>query len=206
MATQVPDVVGTHWEVVSIPVPILSADDMDDWVLVDTAVQASVKTELDQQGGSLGLDCLTVGLFGCEFYDKIREYYEIGMGVYQLADKLTKTLGSIGAAGAWTEVECANTCQTGVLFAALMPHVRLSDVSLRRIFSSFFEYQRDLTVSKAFAELGLREDVIPEQIRKRYLQLACSHHPANNDEHERFVRVNCAYELLRAFWLADRKA
>lgn len=148
---------------------------------------------------------LTVGFFGYECYGHIRQYWIQKIDSYELAGKLMTSLASaVGAAvGAWSGASImVGAGPWGVGFGALVGALIGSEMAkkaTRKLFVQFFGTSRERALRNAYSTLSLFENAFPTQIRKQYLKLARECHPDKaSGNHERFVLVNCAYELIGA--------
>ena len=151
---------------------------------------------------------LTVGFLGYECYGHIRQYWNHQIDSYELAGKLLTSLASAAAAaaGAWSGATLlAGAGPWGVGFGALAGALIGSEIAkqaTRTFFVTFFGTSRERALKDAYSVLGLSEAARPAQVRKQYLKLARESHPDKSGSHDRFVQVNCAYELIRAAKLA----
>ena len=148
---------------------------------------------------------LTVGVLGYEFYGHIRQYWHHQIDSYELSSRLLKSLVSAvaAAAGAYGGAALLSGAgPLGVAFGGLAGALLASEAvkhTLLRTITQLFGDSRQRALGDAFKTLGLHAKAQHQEIRQQYLRLARECHPDKpSGSHDRFVRVNRAYELIRA--------
>ena len=75
----------------------------------------------------------------------------------------------------------------------------VSRTAIHELFMICFGDNRSRSVHSAYTELGLEPSAENTKVRQAYLALAKESHPDKTaGSPEKFIRVNCAYELIRA--------
>ena len=152
---------------------------------------------------------LTVGVLGYELYDNIRKYWKGEIDGYTCAENLTTSFGTAAAgfAGAAGAVAlCAGAGPWGLVFAGVAGAVLasgLTTVAVKAIFQGLFGTDRDRALTKAYGVLGLESGASPHEVRQAYLTRAKETHPDKGGDQKEFIKINSAYELIRASMLAS---
>ena len=182
-------------------------------VLSESASAAAVSEQVTQRLATAGTvaKCaspacvvLTVGMMGYELYSDIRSYWKGEIDGYKCAENLTSSFASVGAGfagGAGAVALCAGAGPCGLIFAGVAGGVLatgLTALGVRAIFQGMFGTDRDRALDKAYGVLGLKGRPAPECIRQSYLRLARENHPDKGGDKEEFIKINSAYELIRA--------
>ena len=180
-------------------------------------VEAAASKQLATRFSNMGTVCkwtsragvvLTVGMLGYDFYYNVRDYYSGKIDGYTCAQNLTASCCSVAAGiggGAAACALCAGAGPWGLAFAGVAGGILasgLSEVGVRAIFEGFFGSDRDRAVGRAYETLGLKKGSTPEEIRHVYLQRAKKTHPDKGGDEQEFIKINSAYELIRASLLA----
>ena len=75
----------------------------------------------------------------------------------------------------------------------------ITQTAIHKLFMKCFGDSRSRSLCSAYMDLGLEASADHHTVRQRYLALAKESHPDKAaGSHERFIRINCAYELIRA--------
>ncbi|CAL1129005.1 unnamed protein product [Cladocopium goreaui] len=147
---------------------------------------------------------LTVGMLGYELYSNIRMYWKGEIDGYKCAENLASSFGAAAAGfagGAGAVALCAGAGPWGLIFAGLAGGVLasgLTTMGVKSLFQSLFGTDRDRALEKAYATLELKQGASPHEVRHAYLTLAKKAHPDKGGNREDFIKINSAYELIRA--------
>ena len=137
-------------------------------------------------------------------YSNIQSYWKGEIDGYKCAENLTTSFLSLSAGFAgWAGAValCAGAGPCGLIFAGVAGGVLatgLTALGVRAIFQGMFGTDRDRALDKAYGVLGLKGRPAPECIRQSYLRLARENHPDKGGDKEEFIKINSAYELIRA--------
>ena len=152
---------------------------------------------------------LTVGVLGYEFYGYVRMYWKRQIDGYELAEKLIAGLVSaaaaaLGALGGASVM--AGAGPGGVAFGAFVGALLASEITRQathEVVVKLCGHSRERALRDAYAALELHPRASAHQVRQQYVKLAKESHPDVSPAcRDRYVRVNCAYELIRASILA----
>lgn len=152
---------------------------------------------------------LSVGLLGYELYSEVRKYWKGEIDGYTCAQNLTTSFSSAAAGfagGAGAIALCAGAGPWGLLFAGVAGALMasgLTTMAVKAAFEGIFGTDRERALKKAYEELGLKEGASDHAVRQSYLDLAKRMHPDKGGDKEKFIKINSAYELIRASKLAS---
>ena len=151
---------------------------------------------------------LTVGMLGYELYNSIRMYWKGEIDGYKCAENLAWSFGAAAAGfagGAGAVALCAGAGPWGLLFAGFAGGILASGVTtmgIKLLFQSLFGTDRDRALKQAYEILKLKQGAAPDEIRHAYVSLARKVHPDKGGDKEAFIKINSAYELIRASLLS----
>mmetsp|Transcript_51684 Transcript_51684/g.116477 ORF Transcript_51684/g.116477 Transcript_51684/m.116477 type:complete len:380 (-) Transcript_51684:80-1219(-) len=157
-----------------------------------------------KRAGNAG-NVLTLGMLGYEFSSNICSFWKGEIDRCKCAENLTGACATVGAGYGGYSVGAAlvaGAAPAGIVFGAASGAwitSGLTQVAVSKLFHRCFGTDRDRALDKAYGVLRLEKGASPEAIRHAYLNLAREHHPDKpGGDKEEFLKVNGAYELIRA--------
>ena len=148
---------------------------------------------------------LTLGMLGWELSSNIRQYWKGEIDGHTCAENLTASFGATAAslAGSCGAVAlCAGAGPWGLLFAGIAGGAAasaLTGAAVKKLFRKLFGAGRERSLQQAYGILQLKPGASPQEVRQAYLNLAKQTHPDKvGGNREEFVKINSAYELIRA--------
>merc|ERR1719408_549012 len=158
-------------------------------------------------GASSATVILPIGLLGYQFACDMKSYWKGDIDGAQLAESTTKNLAAMGVGclggygGAVVGAEVGliagpvGAVVGGVAGAIVGDNV--ASGALNSLLGGGTCEQR-ATLRKAYRELGLEQGASNADVRAKYLKLSREKHPDRGGNKQDFVKINAAYELIRA--------
>jgi hypothetical protein len=143
---------------------------------------------------------LTVGLIGYEFSRNIRAYWKGDIDAIKCTANCTSAV--TGAAGATAGAVYGSVFgPVGSVIGGVLGGISAS-AATDQCFILAFGNDRERVLKQAYRILGIAGTDPDTSVRRAYLTLAMKHHPDKNKGSkaaaDKFVKVNQAYELIRA--------
>merc|ERR1711912_31046 len=139
---------------------------------------------------------LPIGLLGDQFACDVKKYWKGDIDGAQLAESTTKNIASMG-------VGCVGGYGGGIVGAVVggvtgaIIGENVASSALDSLLGGGSCEQR-ATLRKAYRQLGLEQGASNSDVRSRYLRLSRDNHPDKGGNKKEFVKINTAYEIIRA--------
>jgi len=166
-------------------------------------------------GASSATVVLPIGLLGYQFACDVKKYYKGEIDAGELAESTTKNVASMGAGcvggygGAVVGAEVGFVggpvgAMVGGVVGAVVGGVAgaiIGDTVASSALNSLLgggTCEQRAALRKAYRQLGLEQGASNSDVRSRYLRLSRDNHPDKGGDQKEFIKINTAYELIRA--------
>jgi hypothetical protein len=184
--------------------------------MVETVGARNTAMVLSKTGGaSSATVILPIGLLGYQFACDVKRYWKGDIDGKELAETTTKNVAAMGAGcvggygGAVVGAEVGLVggpvgAVVGGVVGAVVGGVAgaiIGDSICSTALDSLLgggTCEKRATLRKAYRQLGLEEGTPNDVVRAKYLRLSKANHPDKGGNKKEFVKINAAYEIIRA--------
>lgn len=166
-------------------------------------------------GASSATIVLPIGLLGYQFACDVKSYWKGEIDGNDLAENTTKNVTAMGAGcagGYGGAVVGAEVGAFGGPVAAMIGAVAgavaggiagaiAGDTVASAALDSFLgggTCEQRSALRKAYRQLGLEQGVSNADVKRKYHQLCREKHPDKGGDHDEWIKINAAYEIIRA--------